>query len=401
MQSLAPLEPLADASTTTGPPDLGIVMTGGGARAAYQVGFLRCVARRFPELQIPYVTGVSAGAINAGMIASHHGTFAQAVEELSQLWGALSVSDVFRTDLWSLALNAINWLRQLTSGGASTRQMGRALVDTAPLRAYLDEVLHVVDGELTGIRYNIDRGHLKAVAIGTTSYSTGRSVIWVQGRGIPLWNRPHRLPKMVTIKVDHIMASASLPLFFPATEIDGHWYGDGGMRMITPLSPAVHLGARRVIAISTRYAPTISEAEEPKVTGYPPPAQVAGMLLNSVFLDTLDYDVFRLERLNRLVAELPEEEREGIVPVRLLTLRPSTDLGKLAGRFEARLPRGLRFLTRGLGTKETRSPDVLSLIMFQPDYLRALIELGEKDAEARCPEIEAFLSDSPDPGTSP
>jgi NTE family protein len=125
------------------------------------------------------------------------------------------------------------------------------------------------------------------------------------------------------------------------------------------------------------------------------------MLLNSVFLDTLDYDVFRLERLNRLVAQIPEEGREGIVPIRLLTLRPSTDLGKLAGRFERKLPRGFRFLTRGLGTKETRSPDFLSLILFQPDYLRALIDLGERDAETRCEEIEAFLSDSPDPGTSP
>ncbi|MGD8281817.1 MAG: patatin-like phospholipase family protein, partial [Gemmatimonadota bacterium] len=394
METLAPLEPTPTASRISGPADLGIVMTGGGARAAYQVGFLRCIARRFPELRIPYITGVSAGAINAGLLASHHGTFLQAVEELSELWATLTVADVFRTDLRSLAANAVNWIRQLSSGGKSTHQLGRALVDTEPLRAYLTEVLHAVDGELTGIRYNIDRGHLKAVAISTTSYTTGRSVIWIQGDDVRMWNRPHRQPRQVTINVEHIMASAGLPLFFPATEIDGAWYGDGGMRMLTPLSPAVHLGARHIIAVSTRYDRTVAEAEETNVSGYPPPAQVMGLLMNSVFLDTLDYDVFRLERLNRLMSKLPRKDREGLVPIRLLTLRPSVDLGKLAGRFEQQLPRGVRFLTRGLGTKETRSPDFLSLILFQQDYLRTLIDLGEQDAEARCEEIEAFLSDS-------
>jgi len=389
--TLPALEPRPDASRTTGPPDLGIVMTGGGARAAYQVGFLRCVARRFPNLRIPYVTGVSAGAINAALLASHHGTFLQAVDELSELWATLTVPDVFRTDSWSLAVNAVNWFRQLSSGGTGTRPLVRGLVNTAPLRAYLNEVLHAVDGELTGVQYNIDRGHLKAVAISSASYSTGRSVIFIQGRDVELWNRPHRRPLMATLKVDHIMASSALPLFFPAAEIAGAWYGDGGMRMITPLSPAIHLGARRVIAISTRYAATIEEAEETKVEGYPPPVQVMGMLMNSVFLDALDYDVFRVERLNRLIDRLPEEAREGLEPVRILTLRPSADLGRMASHFEAHLPRVFRFLTRGLGTKDTRSPDFLSLILFQPEYLRTLIELGEKDAEARAHEIESFL----------
>jgi NTE family protein len=349
------------------------------------------VARCFPELRIPYITGISAGAINAALLASHHGTFHQAVEELSGLWSTLTVADVFRTDSLSLARNAVNWLRQLSSGGRGTRPLGRGLVDTDPLRGFLEEALHTVEGEVTGIQSNLDRGHLKAVAIGTTSYSTGRTVVWIQGRGVPLWNRPHRYPRMVTIKLEHIMASAALPLFFPATEIDGAWYGDGGMRMITPLSPVIHLGARRVIAVSTRHAATVEQAEEPKVYGYPPPVQVLGLLMNSVFLDTLDYDVFRLERLNRLIDSLPQAEREGLEPVRLLTLRPSADLGRMAARYERQLPRAIRFLTRGLGTKETLSPDFLSMILFQPDYLRALIELGEQDAEARSGEIEAFL----------
>jgi NTE family protein len=370
VRTLTALEPIPQASRAHGPPDLGIVMTGGGARAAYQVGFLRCVARRFPELRVPYVTGVSAGAINAALLASHHGTFLQAVRELSELWANLTTRDVFRTDTRSLAFNAIS------------PKLVRGLVDTHPLRQYLTEVLHCVDGELTGVQYNLDAGRLQALAISATSYSTGRSVTWIQGKRVELWQRPQRMPQLATIKVDHILASAALPLFFPAVSVDNAWYGDGGIRLVAPLSPAVHLGARRIIAVSTRFA------------AYPPPAQVMGILLNSIFLDLLDHDAVRLRRLNQLIEELPEGKRHDLKEVKLLTLRPSADLGRMAGQFESQLPRAFRFLTRGLGTKETRSPDFLSLILFQPDYLRALIEMGERDAEARAGEIEAFLSES-------
>jgi NTE family protein len=388
---LEPLEAKPDAVRSTGPSDLGLVMTGGGARAAYQVGFLRCLARLFPELQIPYVTGVSAGAINAALLASHHGTFLQAVEELSGLWANLTVSDVFRTDTRSLATNVISWLRQLASGGIGGHRLVRGLVDTEPLLAFLTEALHAVDGEINGIKYNLDTGRLKALAISTTSYSTGQSVTWIEGDNVELWQRPLRKPVKAKIALNHVMASAALPLFFPAVEIDNAWYGDGGIRLVAPLSPSIHLGARRIIAISTRYAATDKEANEETVHGYPPPAQVLGVLMNSIFLDLLDHDALRLERLNELLDGLPEEGRRGLKQVRLLTLRPSVDLGKLAGRFESQLPRAFRFLTRGLGTKETRSPDFLSMVLFQPDYLTALIEIGEKDANARAGEIEAFL----------
>jgi len=393
VRPLEPLEPNPSADSSHGPPDLGLVMTGGGARAAYQVGFLRCVARRFPELRIPYITGVSAGAINAALLASHHGTFLQAVRELTGLWGNLTMRDVFRTDTRTLAMNALNWIRQLASGGIGHPRLVRGLVDTQPLQTYLSEVLHCVDGELTGIEYNLGRGCLKAVAISTTSYTTGQSVTWIQGHDVELWKRPHRRPRLAKITVDHVMASAALPLLFPAVGIDGSWYGDGGIRLVAPLAPAVHLGARRVIAISTRYAASEAEREEQVVHGYPPPAQVVGVLMNSVFLDLLDHDAMRLEQLNHLLEELPENKESNLREVQLLTLRPSADLGKMAGEFEAELPRAFRFLTRGLGTKETRSPDFLSLILFQPDYLRALIDMGESDAEARADEISAFLRD--------
>ena len=372
--------------------DLGLVMGGGGARAAYQVGFLHHVAKHSPDLQIPFIHGVSAGAINAAVLASHHGTFAQAVEELSILWRDLTVDEVFRIDTRSLLLNSIRWLGRLGGGGVRSDLLNvRSLVDTSPLDAYLSEALHAVDRELTGVQYNLDHRGLEAFAVTTTSYSTGSSVTWLQGREIETWDRPHRAPRRANIKVDHIMASAALPLLFPAIQLDGDWYGDGGIRLTAPLSPVLHLGARKIIAISNRYDRSRQEVNNTSIRGYPPPAQVAGILLNAVFLDLLDHDALRLERLNRLVAAHPERQRHGLEPVKLLVLRPSDDLGRLASQFEIKLPRSIRFLTRGLGTRETDSPDMLSLILFQADYVSTLMEIGEADAASRHEEIMEFL----------
>lgn len=388
------LEASPDAIAGHGPRDLGLVMGGGGARAAYQVGFLRHVARHLPDLQLPYIHGISAGAINAAGLASHHGTFLQAVEELSHLWGDLTVDHVFRVDPRSLAMNSVRWLRQLGGGGLrGGRLQVRGLVDTSPLDAYLTETLHAVDRELTGIQYNLEHRGLKAFAVSTTSYSTGASVTWMQGRDIKTWERPQRVTERTTITVDHIMASSALPLLFPAIQLGNSWYGDGGVRLTAPLSPVLHLGARRIMAISNRYDRDQGEISHASIKGYPPPAQVAGVLFNAVFLDLLDNDALRLERLNRLLETLPEDKRHGLEPVKLLVMRPSIDLGRLSSQFEAQLPRSIRFLTRGLGTKETESPDILSLILFQPDYMRALMEVGEADAAARHDEIMEFLAD--------
>jgi len=291
-------------------------------------------------------------------------------------------------------MNSMRWLRQLGGGGLrGGRIRVRGLVDTEPLDAYLTETLHAVDRELTGIQYNLDHGGLKAFAVSTTSYSTGASVTWLQGRDVATWERPQRLTRQTMLTVDHIMASAALPLLFPAIKIGSDWYGDGGIRLTAPLSPALHLGARRIMAISNRYDRSQKEIEHASIEGYPPPAQVAGVLFNAIFLDLLDHDALRLERLNRLLEALPEDKRHGLEPIKLLVLRPSVDLGRLSSRFEAQLPRSIRFLTRGLGTRETESPDVLSLILFQADYLRNLMEVGEADAAARHDEILEFLAD--------
>ena len=375
--------------------DLTLVLTGGGARAAYQVGVLRQLARVFPDLAPDVLTGVSAGGINAAYLAAHQQSFATKLENLVDMWTSLRIEDVFRVDLRDLASRTVGWGGRLLSGGRSDLQRARSLVDTTPLRSLLDRVLNTNGGCIDGIARSLDQGWLRAVALTASSYTTGQSITWVQTRGdsgIQAWERPQRKSASCTLRTDHVMASAALPFFFPAVEVDGAWYGDGGIRLTSPLSPAVHLGARHVLAISTRYARTREEADRPEVVGYPPPAQVAGVLYNAIFLDQLDADALHMQQINDFVARLPTVHRDGFRRIELLVLRPSQDLGRIANAYEPELPRAFRFLTRGLGTRETRSNDMLSLVMFQKDYVKRLIELGEADAQAWLPEIKSFLA---------
>ena len=380
---------------TTDRGDLALVLTGGGARGAYQVGILRYLASRWPELSFPIITGVSAGAINAAHLAQAHGTFAQAVEELAALWAELRPDRIFRVDVGALLTNMGRWGLQLTGGGRRETRV-RGLVDTEPLRELLNEALAPVDGELTGIDFNLHRGSLRAVAIGTTSYSTGQSIVWVQGRNLQTWERPSRRSVETRLRVEHVMASCALPLFFPAVQIGEHWHGDGGIRLTAPLSPALHLGAHKILAVSTHYERTMAEADRPTTRGYPPPAQVIGVLMDAIFLDVVDQDVMRMERMNELLRRCPPQARNGMRVVELMTLRPSRDLGAISREYEPRLPRAFRLLTRGLGTRETSSPDALSLMMFQDDYVKRLMEIGEEDAERRGDELAEFIESNGD-----
>ncbi len=365
-----------------------IVLTGGGARAAYQVGVLRALARRLPSARFDVITGVSAGAINALFLASRHGALRDVVEELTKVWATLPLKDVVRIDSASLMRNALAWLTKLASGGAPVAPRVHGLVDTAPLRELLERLFPVnAEGEIAGLAENIARCEPKAVAITTLNYTTGQTVTWTAGCDIEMWERPLRRSVPTKLTIDHVLASAALPIIFPAVRLGRHWHGDGGIRLSAPLSPALHLGATRMLAISTHYAKTFSEANEPQVIGYPPPAQILGQMVNAVFLDVLDEDSVRLENSNAFLRELPPEQRHGYRIVDFAAIRPSQDLGRLAADYEPQLPRTFRFLTRSLGTRETSNADFLSLLMFVPEYLQRLIEIGEADAEARIDDI--------------
>ena len=373
--------------------DLGLAMTGGGARAAYQVGVLHHICKEFKGFHPPIITGVSAGAVNAAYLAAYQGNFHDAVEQLVGLWVELTTKKVFRTDSKYFFSNFFRWGLSFIFGGSHIGPHARSLLDSDPLRKYLEKKLHSQAGQpIRGIRENIERGYLRVLGITSTNYGTGKAVTWVQGDVQEHWKRPRRYSEEADITIEHVMASSALPLIFPAVKIGDGWHGDGGLRSIAPLSPAMHLGARRIIAISTRFQGSEQPfVEETAISEYVPAAQIIGILLDSIFLDLLDYDAANMVRVNELYDEVGREVRQKFKQVRLLILRPSEDLGKLASQYEIRLPQPFRYFTRGFGTRDTKSPDSLSMLMFQHEYLQRLIEIGQQDARRNAGQIEEFL----------
>ena len=380
-------------------PQLAIVLTGGGARAAYQVGFLRHLASEYPDLAPGILTGVSAGGMIAMHLASRHGRFVDSVARLVDIWQNLRIDDVCRVE--SVDLSSITrWaFKRICRGARRTASRG-SVADTAPLRRLLSDTLDAdADGRFARMTRNLQAGVVKSVALTASSYATGQSVTWVQSRDqFSTLTGDSSRPEGIdgSLRVDHVMASGALPFVFPAVEIDGAWYGDGGLRLTAPLSPAIHLGARKIIAVSTRYSGADAEVRR-RINGHPAPTQVAGTLLNAIFLDMLDADASRIQHVNSLIERLPPARRAGLHHVETLVLRPSQDLGRLANEFEADLPRSLRFFVRGLRRREPVSNDLVSLLMFQRDYMTRLIELGEADARMRASEIRAFLAEVPTP----
>jgi NTE family protein len=322
-------------------------------------------------------------------------TFADSVAELTCLWRRLRIDDVFRVNPLNLSSLVARWGLRLIGGGMPGTPHARSLLDTTPLRELLMHAFNATpDREIPAIARRLESGRLQALALTASSYSTGQSVTWVQngeGCSVLTWEQPP--PHNFATSLRIVLASSALPFFFPAAQIDGAWYGDGGVRLNAPLSPAIHLGARRIVAVSTRWQRTRLEPDNPTIRPYPPPVQVAGVLLNAIFLDLLDADARQLERINALVDSWPTHEHDGFRHVDLLVLRPSKDLGRIAAEYEVDLPRAFRFLVRGLGSRETRANDMLSLLMFQPEYLARLIELGEADARAQAADIDRFLSE--------
>ena len=370
--------------------ELAIVFSGGGASAAYQVGFLCHIAERHPDLKARILTGVSAGAVNAAVLAGLPGNFAQRVDGLRRAWSTLQPESVYRSSGLHLMSRALRYGLRLVSGRSKPVKRPQSLLDTAPLRAFLQAIVGLPDGRIAGIREKIQSGDLRGVALSASSYHSGRSVTWISEQSTKAWTGPHRETRPVPLCIEHVMASTALPLLFPAIAIDDEWFGDGSIGFTSPFSPAIHLGASRILAISTRRpAPPTGPAQ---LGPYPPPAQIAGAMLNALFFEHSHSDALRLHRINELLAALPPGKDNGLRQVQLLVLDPVTDLAALATTFEPRLPRTLRFLTRGLGTGEAGGGELLSLLMFQGDYQSALIDAGRRDATLRADEIDAFVA---------
>jgi NTE family protein len=372
-------------------PQLALALGGGGARSAYQAGVLRGIAKQFPDFRAPILTGVSAGAINVAHLANHTGTFREKVEALARLWQSLRFDDVFAVSAASLVWRVTRVGLRLSVGMPPGIARATSMVDTKPLRRFLFHSLGLETEGLTGIAQNIASGKLSAVALTALNYDTGESVTFVEGKAIEDWERPLRKGINTRLNVEHIMASAALPLLFSPIQIGRHWYGDGGIRLVAPLSPAVHLRADRLLVISTHFEFPPHCKLLKKAEGPPSPAVVLGALYDAVFLDQLDHDALQIERINTLLRKLQPQDRRGLREIETVVIRPSADLGAIANEFEEKLPGAFRYFMRRFGTKETEEQDLISTVMFHKDYIEGLLRLGERDAETHAESIAGLL----------
>lgn len=365
-----------------------LVLPGGGARGAYQAGVLAAVAELCGSAGNPFpiICGTSAGAINAAVLASHAHEFGVGVERLGQFWGRMHCGRVYRTDAWAVLRSGLHWALALGLGGRLLPQP-RSLLDNAPLRRFLEDKL-----QLDGIGEAIGRGALRGCAVTASGYSRAAAVSFYQAcEAVRPWQRARRQGEPAKLQVSHLLASAALPLLFPAERIGNEYFGDGGMRMLAPLGPAIHLGADRLLVVSTR-----DEQPDPPPAGpapYPSLGEIGGYLLDTIFMDTLNADLARLERINRTLLSVPPAERDatGLKSIDTLVIRPSRDLREITRRHARDIPRAVRLLLRTLGGWG-RDWRMASYLLFESAYCSELLQLGYEDGLRQNDRLRAFLA---------
>lgn len=376
-------------------PKVGLVLAGGGARAAYQVGVLKAVAEMLPPdcpNPFPILSGTSAGAINATTLAIYAMRFHEGVRRLVYVWQNFHVDQVFRADAPGVMANGLRWFTAMVAAGLGRRNP-HALLDRTPLRRLLYRTM-----PFARIQEAIDTGALHALSITASGYSSGQSVSFFQGTpSLTMWKRARRVGSVANITLDHLMASSAIPFVFAAVKINREYFGDGSMRQMAPISSALHLGADRVLVVGVRQEDT-SATVRGETAEYPSIAQIAGHVLNSIFLDSLEADLERLQRINKTIRLIPAHHlRESGVTLRnvdVLVISPSEDLEKIAARHAHHLPRSIRFLLRGLGAFNRNGSNLISYLLFEKPYCRELINLGYQDAMHRREEILRFLETS-------
>jgi NTE family protein len=366
-----------------------LVLSGGGARAAYQVGVLQAITGWLPPgSPVPFavLVGTSAGAINAAALAARARQLAEAVAELERVWADFHVEQVVRADSLSVLRAGLHWAVSLLSAGWLVHPP-RSLLDTSPLRELLARTI-----PLERISASIAAGPVQALAVATTSYTTGRAVAFFEAvRGTPEWQRVRRAGVRRTIDLDVLMASSAIPFIFPAARIAGDYYGDGAMRQLAPLSPAVHLGANRLLVVGTRAEAAASPADG-GLDAPPRPGHLLGFVLDSLFTDGLSIDVERLRQINQLLSADAVGTDPGHRPIEILLVQPSDDPTAIARRHLGAMPRSLRVLLRTIGALEARGGLLASYLLFESSYTNELMALGRSDATARRDDIMAFLA---------
>ncbi|KMM83892.1 NTE family protein [Pseudomonas taetrolens] len=378
---------------STGAPVTGLILSGGGARAAYQVGVLAAIAELLPggaANPFPVIVGTSAGAINAVSLASGALDFARAVEHLTAFWQGFESHRVLRSDWPGVIHQAGRFVGHSLLGVGADVPV--ALLNSSPLRDLLDEKIN-----FSGIQQAIAEQQLHAIAVTAFGYSSGQAVTFYQGKGvIDGWLRHRRIGLSTLLTVEHLLASSAIPLLFAPIKIGEEYFGDGALRQSAPISPALHLGATRVLVVGVSGNPRGPDMQGGQQRQYsaqqPTLAQIGGHMLNSTFIDSLESDIELLERLNHFSSLLPAQPHSlGLAPIEVLVIAPSQPIDEIAARHRHELPSALRMFLRGPGATKTSGAGVLSYLLFESGYCQELIALGRRDALAKREELCRFL----------
>jgi NTE family protein len=369
-----------------------LVLTGGGARSAYQAGVLKAVAEILPQQQNPFriICGTSAGAVAASVLAARADHWRQAIASIEEVWANFHVDQIFHVGRRKMLQSGLHWALSLLSGG-HLMSPPRSLFDNAPLRALLKREV-----PWRGVGRNIRNGRLDALALCCTGYGTARSVAFFEAREeISEWSRHHHVGRRVRLGLPHLMGSLSVPLLFAAEEIEGEWFGDGAMRQMSPLSPPVRLGADRMLIIGMRAPGTGGMTRRRSIPhAQPTPGQIAGFALDNLFTDQIWADLEQIERVNRTLRHAPQVFPHARLIEQIVFISPSEDLRAIAERSMHTLPPSLKALLRVVGARDARGAQLASYLMFESEYTRALIDLGYRDGLSHAAEVRALLDPS-------
>ena len=371
-----------------------LVLPGGGARGAFQVGVLRAIAELCPHGCVnpfPILSGTSAGAINSIVLASKARRFRVAVAELENVWGHFHCDQVYRTDALTMMKSSLHWFAAIVLGGMFVGTP-RSLLDNEPLRSLLSRNVR-----FPRIQTAIDRGHLHAIAVTAAGYGSARSTSFFQAADdVPAWSRTRRVGVRYPLNLDHLMASIAVPMIFPPVNIGGEYFGDGAMRQATPLSPAIHLGADRILVIGVRDEAALPAPTPPNPQTVPSFAQIAGYMLDTLFMDGLYSDLERMTRINQLIDSMPVKKNDGEMlhmrPIDTMVVLPSKDLRAIAHKHLEDMPKPVRMLLRGLRGRNKSEDRLLSFLLFERSYTRELINLGYNDAMAVKDQLMDFVT---------
>lgn len=374
---------------------LALVLSGGGARAAYQAGAIAAIVDISSELGVTqpfdFYTGVSAGAINAALLATAPlCSLTKGSQRLIELWSLANSEKVYITDPISLSVQGLQLIAELSMGGMKKSTPRRALLDTSPLKDLISD-----NCEFENIKKNLDNNRFRGLAISALDYFSSSTITFVQGQDtVPEWQRVRRRSERTQISTNHVLASASIPILFPPITIGDRHFGDGSIRNFSPCGPAIYMGASKVIAIGVRRKQDVCYTSK-QINEQKPPTigRVANVLLHTLMMDGFEIDIERIERVNHNLEKLSENEKKNVSvrPVEYLWISPSRDISEIASHKVHYLPNMIRYLLRGLGSLQDTS-EIASFLLFEPSYCAQLIEIGFDDAMKNKNEIRRMLS---------